>query len=265
MTEDSNIAPLRCSRMSTGRLEGGGVVMQSTVQGAKPPRTERNLWRHDEVFALLRTMQETYALERLNDKSMKSDIVFKDIENAMFQKGFLKKSAVQIATKWKLLKSTYTTSRRDGVVPRIITPDIYSELHNMLRNSHSRRKRKYKNENSHWRFSDNIDDSSNFLPTNSATSSHHSADQSNGDGSVHSMIIARIGGAFDEVDLKGDGLSTANDLLFVESSDDLNGAHPIFGDKLGSVKTEPYEGTGKISFNAKNILETKSVYIVLSL
>lgn len=231
----------------------------------KPARTERNLWRQDEIFALLHTMQETYALERLNDKSLKSDTVFKDIEENMFEKGFRKKSAIQIATKWKLLKSTYTTSRRDGVVPRMITPDIYAELHKMLRHCNSRRNRKTNNMVIKTNYIDQQEDSSNFLPPNSATSSHHSADQSNGDGSVHSMIISRIEGGICELAVKGEELPAGRTPLDHHPTDDLNVAHPIFGYHLGSVKTEPYEEIGKLPLSSSSSSFSFHIYDYLFL
>lgn len=241
MTEETSLLTAFCSSSLPEEGTAEGNSQQEMTTGMKATRTERNLWRHDEIFALLHTMQDTYALDRLNDKSMKSDIVFKDIEEAMFEKGFRKKSAIQIATKWKLLKSTYTTSRRDGIIPRMITPDIYSELHKMLKHCHNKRMRRKANTN--LVYMDHHEESSNFLPLNSATSSRNSADQSNGDGSVHSMIISRIDGGICELGIRTEELTVGRGPL--EPPDDLNVAHPIFGYRLGSVKAEPYEEIGK--------------------
>ncbi|XP_075146819.1 martik [Haematobia irritans] len=97
-------------------------------------RNERNLWRNDEVMEMLFIMQQINALDKLNDKTVKSENVFKDVEIIMHKNGFVKKSHVQIWTKWKFLKSTYMTSRRNGVIPRMIPQEIYNILHQMISN-----------------------------------------------------------------------------------------------------------------------------------
>lgn len=97
-------------------------------------RTERNLWRNEEVMEMLYIMQQVKALEKLNDKTVKSENVFKDVEEIMHKNGFVKKSHVQIWTKWKFLKSTYMTSRRNGVIPRIIAPQVFKMIHEMITN-----------------------------------------------------------------------------------------------------------------------------------
>ncbi|TMW49261.1 hypothetical protein DOY81_005679 [Sarcophaga bullata] len=165
-------------------------------QSAKE-RTERNLWRNDEVMEMLYTMQQVKALEKLNDKTVKSENVFKDIEVIMHRNGFKKKSHVQIWTKWKFLKSTYMTSKRNGVIPRMIPPQIYETIHQMV---------------------NGLNDSSN--------SANCSID---GDGSsVSGMVISGVEG----------GVSNA--AVTTEEDDDSFGmAHPIFGFRLGMVKSEP--------------------------
>lgn len=165
-------------------------------QSAKE-RTERNLWRNDEVMEMLYTMQQVKALEKLNDKTVKSETVFKDVEVIMHRNGFKKKSHVQIWTKWKFLKSTYMTSRRNGVIPRMVPPQIYETIHQMV---------------------NGLNDSSN--------SANCSID---GDGSsVSGMVISGVEG----------GVSNAA-VSAGDDDDSFGMAHPIFGFRLGMVKSEP--------------------------
>uniref|UniRef100_A0A1I8Q5S8 Myb/SANT-like DNA-binding domain-containing protein n=1 Tax=Stomoxys calcitrans TaxID=35570 RepID=A0A1I8Q5S8_STOCA len=109
-------------------------MLSHSQNGSARERNERNLWRNDEVMEMLCIMQQTNALEKLNDKTVKSENIFKDIEVIMHKNGFVKKSHVQIWTKWKFLKSTYMTSRRNGVVPRMIPQEIFNVLHQMISN-----------------------------------------------------------------------------------------------------------------------------------
>lgn len=166
-------------------------------------RTERNLWRNDEVMEMLYTMQEIKALEKLNDKTVKSENVFKDVEVIMHRNGFVKKSHVQIWTKWKFLKSTYMTSRRNGVIPRMVPPQIYETIHRMI-TSHNQ----------------------------SMTDSCSSVDGDNN--SVNGMVISGVEGGVPESGEAANG----------GEEDSFGMAHPIFGFRLGMVKSEP-EDTGK--------------------
>ncbi|KAM7362453.1 martik [Cochliomyia hominivorax] len=167
-------------------------------------RTERNLWRNDEVMEMLYTMQELKALERLNDKTVKSENVFKDVEVVMHRNGFVKKSHVQIWTKWKFLKSTYMTSRRNGVIPRMVPPQVYDTIHKMITGLNQ-----------------------------SITDSCSSVDGDNS--SVTGMVISGVEGGVNETSTA----ATANG----EENDSYGVAHPIFGFRLGMVKSEP-EDTG---------------------
>lgn len=180
--------------------------MSEDLQSQSKERTERNLWRNDEVMEMLYTMQQVKALEKLNDKTVKSENVFKDIEVIMHRNGFKKKSHVQIWTKWKFLKSTYMTSKRNGVIPRMIPPQIYETIHQMV---------------------NGLNDSSN--------SANCSID---GDGSsVSGMVISGVEG----------GVSNAA-VTTGEDDDSFGMAHPIFGFRLGMVKSEPAD-TGMLDKN----------------
>lgn len=164
-------------------------------------RTERNLWRNDEIIEMLYTMQQVKALEKLNDKTVKSENVFKDVEVVMNRNGFVKKSHVQIWTKWKFLKSTYMTSRRSGVIPRIVPPQIYEMIHQMI--------------------------------TGLNQSMADSCSSADGDNSIASgMVISGVEGGVSDV-----GITNGDD------EDSFGMAHPIFGFRLGMVKSEP-EDTG---------------------
>ncbi|KAH8407066.1 hypothetical protein KR222_005581, partial [Zaprionus bogoriensis] len=96
-------------------------------------RPERNLWSRAEMLEMLTIMERMNALEQLNDRNVKSEHVFRQIEEEMCQKGFMKKSSVQIWTKWKFLKSTYNTAMRQGNgIPKVVPEDVYRMLCQML-------------------------------------------------------------------------------------------------------------------------------------
>lgn len=95
-------------------------------------KPERNLWREHEMLQLLAIMSDTNAVELLNDKTVRSETVFRNIEKLMHNHGYRKKTYMQIWTKWKFLKSTYTTSRRARTIPKVVTQDVYDALHELL-------------------------------------------------------------------------------------------------------------------------------------
>lgn len=100
-------------------------------------RPERNLWSRAEMLEMLSIMQNMNALDQLNDRNLKSEHVFKQIEEVMRSKGYVKKSSIQIWTKWKFLKSTYNTTTRHGTgVPKVVPEEVYRVLCKMLRNHH---------------------------------------------------------------------------------------------------------------------------------
>lgn len=170
-------------------------------------RAERNLWRNDEVMEMLAVMQQTKALEKLNDKTVKSENVFKDVAAIMHKNGFIKKSHVQIWTKWKFLKSTYMTSRRNGVIPRMIPQEVYETIHLMITTYNQ-----------------------GMSECGTSTTASMDGDNSNA-------------GHVSRASLDGPASKTA----ITESNQTENNfdmAHPIFGFSLGLVKDEPSD-TGK--------------------
>lgn len=106
---------------------------------AKPKRNrkrrikpERNLWREDEMLCMLDIFKDYKALELLNDKNTKGEEVFQEIEKEMSKMGYRKKNYNQIWTKWKFLKSTYTTSRRSNSFPNYLTLEVYQAIDNIM-------------------------------------------------------------------------------------------------------------------------------------
>ncbi|KAL5283864.1 hypothetical protein ACFFRR_006258 [Megaselia abdita] len=95
-------------------------------------KPERNLWREDEMLCMLDIFKDYKALELLNDKNTKGEEVFQDIEKEMSKMGYRKKNFNQIWTKWKFLKSTYTTSRRSNHFPNYLTLDVYQAIDNIM-------------------------------------------------------------------------------------------------------------------------------------
>lgn len=99
-------------------------------------RPERNLWSRAEMLEMLNIMTRINALEQLNDRNVKSEHVFRQVEDEMYSKGYMKKSSVQIWTKWKFLKSTYNTSKRQGNgTPKVVPEEVYRVLCQMLQDN----------------------------------------------------------------------------------------------------------------------------------
>ncbi|XP_011185501.2 uncharacterized protein LOC105214033 [Zeugodacus cucurbitae] len=195
---------------------------------------ERNLWRTNEIMEMLIIMQEIKALEMLSVKTIKSDMVFRKVERIMHLRGFRKKSHVQIWTKWKFLKSTYTTSRRNGIIPKMIPQPIYEELHKMLQNVNS---------NCSGRSTSDCGNSATSLDgddSNGATANNCSNDNEN------KLVISGVEGGYGVGSKK-----SLNGCVAGPESDEENGlAHPIFGFRLGLVKQEPAD-TGYECSNIK--------------
>ncbi|XP_055857253.1 uncharacterized protein LOC129920094 [Episyrphus balteatus] len=95
-------------------------------------KPERNLWREQEMLTVLQIIREKKLLPLLNDKTVRSEAVFRKVEKEMFERGFCKKNFQQIWTKWKFLKSTYMTSRRVHQIPKIIPLEVYESLDELL-------------------------------------------------------------------------------------------------------------------------------------
>ncbi|KAH8381341.1 hypothetical protein KR093_002989, partial [Drosophila rubida] len=133
---DELLMPLR-HKMDSGEGNQSG----STVASGKEAhcRPERNLWSRAEMLEMLNIMQQMNALDQLNDRNVKSEHVFRQIEDVMRSKGYVKKSSIQIWTKWKFLKSTYNTTTRHGNgTPKVVPEEVYRVLCRMLSDhSHS--------------------------------------------------------------------------------------------------------------------------------
>ncbi|XP_011211123.2 uncharacterized protein LOC105231502 [Bactrocera dorsalis] len=192
----------------------------------------RNLWRTNEIMEMLIIMQEIKALEMLSVKTIKSELVFRKVERIMHLRGFRKKSHVQIWTKWKFLKSTYTTSRRNGIIPKMIPQPIYEELHKMLQNANSSCSGRSTSDCGNSNTSFDGDDSNGDTPNNCSN------------GSESKLVISGVEGGYSVADK-----SSLDSRVAGHESDEENGlAHPIFGFRLGLVKQEPadtgYECSG---------------------
>ncbi|XP_073842182.1 martik [Musca autumnalis] len=197
-----------------------GKVNDSSGGGAgiiNKERTERNLWRNDEVMEMLAVMQQTKALEKLNDKTVKSENVFKDVAAIMYKNGFVKKSHVQIWTKWKFLKSTYMTSRRNGIIPRMIPQEVYDTIHLMITNHNQ-----------------------GMSECGTSTTASMDGDNSNTGHVSRGSIDGATGPKIDSIDGNQP----------TERSFDM--AHPIFGFSLGLVKDEPSD-TGYNAIENNNV------------
>lgn len=126
------------STSSTTSSNGGGGGSGGASLGGKDSfnyysRPERNLWTRAEMLVMLSIMTRINALEQLNDRNVKSEHVFRQVEEEMYSKGYTKKSSVQIWTKWKFLKSTYNTSMRQGNgTPKVVPEEVYRVLCQML-------------------------------------------------------------------------------------------------------------------------------------
>lgn len=203
---------------------------------------ERNLWRTNEIMEMLTIMQEIKALEMLSVKTIKSELVFRKVERIMHLRGFRKKSHVQIWTKWKFLKSTYTTSRRNGIIPKMIPQPIYEELHKMLQNANSSCSGRSTSDCGNSTTSLDGDDS------NGATANNCSS------GNENKLVISGVEGGY-SVGSK----SLMDGRVAGPESDEENGlAHPIFGFRLGLVKQEPAD-TGYECLNVKEKDSTTSI------
>ncbi|XP_067614753.1 uncharacterized protein mrt [Eurosta solidaginis] len=194
-----------------------------------PARTEvgreRNLWRTNEIMEVLKIMQEINAIEMLSVKTVKSELIFRKVERIMFSRGFRKKSHVQIWTKWKFLKSTYSTSRRNGIIPKMIPQLIYDEIRKMLQNAN--------NTSSSGRSASNCGNSATSLDGDS--SNLDLANNNGGSLNDSELIISGVEGGYDGSKSSLEGGGGVGD----ESDEETGLAHPIFGFRLGLVKQEP--------------------------
>ncbi|TDG50055.1 hypothetical protein AWZ03_003565 [Drosophila navojoa] len=126
---DELLTPMRIKSDPTSNSNGSGNGGKETST-----RPERNLWSRIEMLEMLNIMQEMNALDQLSDRNVKSEHVFRQIEESMRRKGLVKKSSIQIWTKWKFLKSTYNTTTRHGNgIPKVVPEEVYRVLCRMLR------------------------------------------------------------------------------------------------------------------------------------
>ncbi|EDV53427.1 uncharacterized protein LOC6554605 [Drosophila erecta] len=131
---DGLLMPMRIKAHMSPPYSAGSSVKSDSLSFSSRP--ERNLWSRAEMLEMLSIMQNLNALEQLNDRNMKSEQVFRQIEEVMRSKGYVKKSSIQIWTKWKFLKSTYNTTTRHGTgVPKVVPEEVYRVLCRMLSDS----------------------------------------------------------------------------------------------------------------------------------
>ncbi|XP_017006203.2 uncharacterized protein mrt [Drosophila takahashii] len=131
---DGLLTPMRIKAHLSPPYSAGSSVKSESLSSSSRP--ERNLWSRAEMLEMLSIMQNLNALEQLNDRNMKSEHVFRQIEEVMRSKGYVKKSSIQIWTKWKFLKSTYNTTTRHGTgVPKVVPEEVYRVLCRMLSDS----------------------------------------------------------------------------------------------------------------------------------
>ncbi|KAM8706469.1 hypothetical protein ACLKA7_010699 [Drosophila subpalustris] len=180
-------------------------------------RPERNLWSRAEMLEMLSIMQQMNALDQLNDRNVKSEHVFRQIEDVMRSKGYVKKSSIQIWTKWKFLKSTYNTTTRHGNgIPKVVPEEVYRVLCRML--------------------------------------SDHASGSSSGNGSVSGLGIGSdCGNSMDSssnAELRKTILADSED-----TKEGLGVEHPIFGFRLGLVKPEPLDTGYETTLNQGNSSE----------
>lgn len=210
---DALLTPIHSSKQTPARMETG---------------RERNLWRTNEIMEVLKIMQEIKALNMLNQKAVKSDVVFRKVERIMFSRGFRKKSHIQISTKWKFLKSTYRTSRRNGIIPKMIPQLIYEELHKMLQNT---------NINCSAR---STSDCGNSAASLDGDNSNGATVNGNSGGNESQLIISGVEGGYGS----GNKNPLDDEANGHESGEENGLAHPIFGFRLGLVKQEPADTGG---------------------
>lgn len=134
---DGNASSTSSTTSSNGGGVGSGASGGASFGGKDSlnyySRPERNLWTRAEMLQMLSIMTRINALEQLNDRNVKSEHVFRQVEEEMYNQGYTKKSSVQIWTKWKFLKSTYNTSMRQGnVTPKVVPEEVYRVLCQML-------------------------------------------------------------------------------------------------------------------------------------
>ncbi|KAH8383660.1 hypothetical protein KR009_009939 [Drosophila setifemur] len=136
----AHLSPPRSTGTGSGNGSlGGGSSADASFSSSSAlqpcSRPERNLWSRAEMLEMLSIMQNMNALDQLSDRNLKSEHVFRQIEEVMRSKGYVKKSSIQIWTKWKFLKSTYNTTTRHGTgIPKVVPEEVYRVLCRMLSN-----------------------------------------------------------------------------------------------------------------------------------
>lgn len=229
---DGNASSTSSTTSSNGGGAGSGASGGASFGGKDSlnyySRPERNLWTRAEMMQMLSIMTRINALEQLNDRNVKSEHVFRQVEEEMYNKGYTKKTSVQIWTKWKFLKSTYNTSMRQGnVTPKVVPEEVYRVLCQMLQ--------------------ENIVIKGVKVAGGGGGS---------GSGIKASKSIASC--------KESNGMSMqAVTKTEVPDNRDCQVEHPIFGFRLGLVKPEPL---GKIQLEIieiRSIINRKMSYIIL--
>ncbi|XP_034488637.1 uncharacterized protein LOC117792557 [Drosophila innubila] len=178
-------------------------------------RPERNLWSRAEMLEMLNIMQQMNALDQLNDRNVKSEHVFRQIEDVMRSKGYVKKSSIQIWTKWKFLKSTYNTTTRHGNgIPKVVPEEVYRVLCRML--------------------------------------TEHGSGSHSGNGSGSGIGIgSECGNSMDSSNAELHKTIADGE----DPKEELGVEHPIFGFRLGLVKPEPLDTGYETTLNQGNSSE----------
>lgn len=183
----------------------------------RAPKPERNLWREDEILTLLKVFRDNNYVELLSDKNTKSESVFRGMEDQMSAYGYSKKNYQQIWTKWKFLKSTYMTSRRANIIPKVITTKTYLSLDNLLSSTFNIHYQHQDSDNSFYENGSRYDSETSMGSNNNSISM-------NNNHSLPSVVVP------------------VPETRFME--------HPIFGSRLEEdyVKSEPLDIDGEFSF-----------------
>ncbi|EDW82937.2 uncharacterized protein Dwil_GK22589 [Drosophila willistoni] len=138
--DDGLLMPMRNRPHSNGGGTAAAIAAAAAAAVAAAAskgdtRAERNLWSRAEMLEMLSIMQNINAVQQLKDRNIKSEHVFRQIEQIMRSKNYVKKSSIQIWTKWKFLKSTYNTTTRYGTgTPKVVPEEVYRVLCRMLSN-----------------------------------------------------------------------------------------------------------------------------------
>lgn len=93
----------------------------------------RNLWTRKETNALLKIFKDKNVVNLLLRKANSPVKIFTMVEKEMVNRGYAKKSTLQIMRKWKKLKSTYSVKYRPklGLTNEAKIP-YFKEIHGLM-------------------------------------------------------------------------------------------------------------------------------------